>query len=140
MGNRRLARQYALQTLYLADAGKWDFDSVAPYTGEEEFEAHLGAENFSFFKDLLKGTIDNSARIDKVISSFAKNWSIDRMSVVDRSILRMATYELLFSGESVPFAAVIDEAVELSKKFSTDKSGSFINGLLDQIRKEKKHG
>lgn len=139
MGNRRLARQYALQSLYLADAGKWDFDSVAPYTDEEEFEAHLGPDNFSFFKDILKGTILHSVEIDKIISSFAKNWSIDRMGSVDRAILRMATYELIFSPDDTPFAAVIDEAVELSKKFSTDKSGSFINGLLDQIRKEKKN-
>ncbi len=138
MGNRRLARQYALQTLYLSDTGKMDFTAVAPYMSEEEFERHLGADNYAFFNALLKGTIDNKKEIDDIIAASAKNWSVDRMSAVDRSILRMATYELLFSEEKTPFAAVIDEAIELSKKFSTDKSSSFINGLLDQIRTQKK--
>lgn len=138
MGNRRLARQYALQSLYLADTGRLDISALAPYTNEEEFEAHLGEENYKFFKTLLDGAIENKAAIDTVIAAYAKNWSVERMSAVDRAILRMATFELLFSKENTPFAAVIDEAIELSKKFSTDKSSSFINGLLDQIRKHDK--
>jgi len=115
-----------------------DIASLAPYATEEEFERHLGAENYAFFKDLSEGAVKNQKEIDEIIAAHAKNWSVDRMSAVDRAILRMATYELLYSPEKTPAAAVIDEAIELSKKFSTDKSGSFINGLLDQIRKEKK--
>ena len=73
-----------------------------------------------------------------MVSSYAKNWTIGRMSAVDRSILRMATYELVFSPEKTPVPAIIDEAIELAKKYSTENSSKFINGLLDQLKKERK--
>ena len=76
--------------------------------------------------------------IDKLVSSYAKNWTISRMSAVDRSILRMATYEMVFSPENTPLAAIMDEAIELAKKYSTENSSKFINGLLDQLKKERK--
>ncbi|WP_428897664.1 N utilization substance protein B [Parelusimicrobium proximum] len=135
MGNRRLAREAALQTIYLFDTGKMELDALAPYI--EEADEKLGRENLLFFQDILEGVIKNVAQIDPIISKYAKNWTIDRMSVVDRSILRLATYELVFSKEETPVAAVIDEAIELSKKFSTENSSRFINGMLDQVKNER---
>ena len=136
MSNRRMARECALQCLYYADSAKLlDGEKVAPYAAD--FERELG-DNFSFCKDLVDGTTKNITQIDSLVSKYARNWTINRMSVVDRSILRMAAYELVFSEERTPIPAVIDEAIELAKKYSTDNSGKFINGLLDQLKKERK--
>ena len=136
MSNRRMARECALQCLYYADSAKiTDGQLVAPYTAD--FERELG-ENFSFCQDLVQGTTQHLPQIDELVSKYAKNWTVGRMSVVDRSILRMAAYELVFSKERTPIPAVIDEAIELAKKYSTDNSSKFINGLLDQLKKERK--
>lgn len=136
MSNRRMARECALQCLYYADSAKLaDGTQVAPYTAD--FERELG-EYFPFCKDLVDGTAHYLPQIDTLVSKYAKNWTINRMSVVDRSILRMAAYELVFSKEKTPVPAIIDEAIELAKKFSTDNSSKFINGLLDQLKKERK--
>ncbi len=136
MSNRRMARESALQCLYYADSAKMlDGAKVEPYV--EDFQRELG-ENFPFCQDLVEGTTRNLPQIDALVSKYARNWTIDRMSVVDRSILRMAAYELVFSQEKTPVPAVIDEAIELAKKYSTDNSGKFINGLLDQLKKERK--
>lgn len=135
MSNRRMARECALQCLYYADSAKMlDGAKVAPYAAD--FQQEL-AENFAFCKDLVDGTTQYLPQIDALVSKYAKNWTIGRMSVVDRSILRMAAYELVFSTEKTPAPAVIDEAIELAKKYSTDNSGKFINGLLDQLKKER---
>ena len=136
MSNRRMARECALQCLYYADSAKIaDGTQVAPYAAD--FKQELG-ENFSFCQDLIEGTTRHLPQIDALVSKYAKNWTINRMSVVDRSILRMAAYEIVFSAEKTPIPAVIDEAIELAKKFSTDNSSKFINGLLDQLKKERK--
>ena len=136
MSNRRMARECALQCLYYADSAKMlDGDKVEPYV--EDFQRELG-ENFPFCQDLVEGTTRHLPQIDTLVSKYARNWNIDRMSVVDRSILRMAAYELVYSREKTPVPAVIDEAIELAKKYSTDNSGKFINGLLDQLKKERK--
>ncbi len=136
MSNRRMARECALQCLYYADSAKMlDGTKVAPYAAD--FKRELG-DNFSFCQDLVNGTTGNLPQIDALVSKYARNWTIERMSVVDRAILRMAAYELVFSTERTPIPAVIDEAIELAKKYSTDNSGKFINGLLDQLKKERK--
>ena len=136
MSNRRMARECALQCLYYADSAKiTDGQQVAPYAAD--FQRELG-ENFSFCQDLVQGTTQHLPQIDELVSKYAKNWTVGRMSVVDRSILRMAAYELVFSKEKTPIPAVIDEAIELAKKYSTDNSSKFINGLLDQLKKERK--
>ena len=136
MSNRRMARECALQCLYFADSAKiLSGAQVAPYAAD--FERELG-DNFTFCKDLVDGTTQNLPQIDILVSKYAKNWTINRMSVVDRSILRMAAYEIVFSTEKTPVPAIIDEAIELAKKYSTDNSGKFINGLLDQLKRERK--
>ena len=123
MSNRRMARECALQCLYYADSAKMlDGDKVEPYV--EDFQRELG-ENFPFCQDLVEGTTRHLPQIDTLVSKYARNWTIDRMSVVDRSILRMAAYELVYSREKTPVPAVIDEAIELAKKYSTDNSGKY---------------
>ncbi|MBQ3933608.1 MAG: transcription antitermination factor NusB [Elusimicrobiaceae bacterium] len=138
MSKRRLAREYALQTLYIAEAASMSVNEAGVYVNN--FYNNLEEDTFPFCKDLVTGTFANQNKIDKILSSYATNWSVDRMSSVDRCILRMATYELVFSSDKAHVAAIIDEAIELSKKYSTDKSGKFINGLLDRIKAERKNG
>ena len=135
MSNRRMARECALQSLYYADSAKTsDADSLTRYAAD--FKKELG-DCYGFCEDLIQGTTAHLSQIDKLVSSYAKNWTIARMSVVDRSILRMATYEMVFSQEKTPVPAIIDEAIELAKKYSTENSSKFINGLLDQLKKER---
>ena len=137
MTTRRMARECALQSLYYADSLKSadDAQTLLHYTAG--FKRELG-EMFSFCEDLVCGTEKHQKQIDKLVSSYAKNWTVARMSAVDRAILRMATYEMVFSPEKTPIPAIIDEAIELAKKYSTENSGKFINGLLDQLKKERK--
>ena len=136
MSNRRMARECALQSLYFADSTKEsDTQHILRYTAD--FKRELG-DSFAFCEDLVSGTGKHLAAIDKLVSAYAKNWTISRMSAVDRSILRMATYEMVFSPERTPIPAIIDEAIELAKKYSTENSSKFINGLLDQLKKERK--
>ena len=136
MKSRRLARECALQSLYYADSLKSpDKEMLSRYTAA--FQKELG-DTFSFCEDLVCGTTKHLPEIDKIVSAYAKNWTVARMSAVDRSILRMATYEMIFSQDHAPVPAIIDEAIELAKKYSTENSSKFINGLLDQLKKERK--
>ncbi|MBR2392076.1 MAG: transcription antitermination factor NusB [Elusimicrobiaceae bacterium] len=137
MSNRRMARECALQSLYYADnlTTADENNNVSRYAAD--FKKDLG-DFFPFCEDLITGTTKNLAQIDKLVSAYAKNWTVSRMSAVDRSILRMATYEMVFSSERTPVPAIIDEAIELAKKYSTENSSKFINGLLDQLKKERK--
>ena len=136
MSNRRMARECALQSLYYADSAK-NMDSTSLTSYAADFKKELG-DCYPFCEDLISGTTTHLPQIDKLVSKYAKNWSVARMSVVDRSILRMAAYEIVFSREKTPVPAIIDEAIELAKKYSTENSGKFINGLLDQLKKERK--
>lgn len=136
MSNRRMARECALQSLYYADSAK-DAHKTDVTRYAADFKKELG-DCFPFCEDLVTGTTEHLQEIDKIVSSYAKNWTVARMSAVDRSILRMATYEMVFSPERTPVPAIIDEAIELAKKYSTENSSKFINGLLDQLKKERK--
>ena len=135
MSNRRQARECALQSLYYTDSASLAPEATALYM--TQFKREL-AECFPFCEELVHGTTAHLSQIDKIVSSYAKNWTVARMSAVDRSILRMAAYEIIFSPEKTPIPAIIDEAIELAKKFSTENSSKFINGLLDQLKKERK--
>lgn len=135
MSNRRMARECALQSLYYADSAKaQDANQVNAYA--LDFKKELG-DCFPFCEELITGTTQHLAEIDQLVSAYAKNWTVARMSAVDRAILRMATYEMVFSKEKTPVPAIIDEAIELAKKYSTENSSKFINGLLDQLKKER---
>ena len=104
-------------------------------------EAHLGDGSSyqgqgDFILDILEGTLDHLEEIDEMIDRFASGWRLERLSPIDRNILRMGIYELLYYSDTPP-EVVINEAVELSKTFGTDKSPSFVNGILDKIWKDR---
>lgn len=123
VGSRREARERALSLLYEAYA-----KDVSP----EQVLADLPLAPDPFAADLVAGVGREVRRIDELISRFAVDWAIERMPVVDRTLLRMAVYELL-ERPDVPTGVVISEAVELAKTYSTDESGRFVNGVLGAI-------
>ncbi|MHB8439772.1 MAG: transcription antitermination factor NusB [Acidimicrobiales bacterium] len=123
---RREARERALELLYEAEA---KHESPAAV-----LEA-LAAPPDPFVSVLVRGVDGQLARIDELIGRCAENWDLDRMAAVDRAILRMAAYELLDQPD-IPVAVVIDEAVVLAGRFSTDESGAFVNGVLSALARE----
>lgn len=134
MSSRRKARELALKVLYQKDSASDDWKATFKYITDF---TKIDKEGKAFAKELIKGTLENLKLIDSKITEFSKHWNISRISVVDRSILRLACYEMLFQ-EKIPHAVSIDEAIELSKKYSADESKSFINGVLDGILKSLK--
>jgi transcription antitermination protein NusB len=126
VGSRREARERVLSLLYEAEA-----KDLAP----SALLAELPVPPEPFVADLVDGVGANAARIDGLVERFAIGWALDRMPVVDRTVLRIAVYELL-ERPDVPVGAVIDEAVELAKRYSTDESGRFVNGVLASVAAE----
>jgi N utilization substance protein B len=124
--SRREGRERALSLLYEAEA-----KNLSPPALLEE----LPVEPPPFVIDLVAGVSRCQARIDELIGRYAVDWSVDRMAVIDRNVLRLAVYELLESPD-VPMGAVISEAVELAKRYSTDDSGRFVNGVLSSVASE----
>jgi N utilization substance protein B len=131
MRNRTRAREYALQLLYQVDVGQGEWQPAI-----EEFlvQATVPEDVKAFAKALVAGTLTRVEEIDKLIASHADNWQLNRMAVVDRNILRLGTYELLYA-EDVPPKVSLNEAVELAKRFGDEESGKFVNGILDTIHK-----
>lgn len=132
MGKRRRAREAAVQCLYQWDMKRADIDTLlAGY-----WEAHpAGPEVAEFTERLVRGTLDFLAEVDELISGQAEHWRFDRMGKVERSILRLGAYELLHESDT-PEAVVIDEAIEISKRFCGPDAGQFVNGVLDGIREK----
>ena len=144
MGTRRQARELALQFLY-------QFDSLKESSSNSEDIEEL----LSFFWDgndipcdedtkefssiLVMGSCSNLPRIDEILTSYSDHWRLKRMPTIDRNILRIAIYELLYLS-NIPPPVTINEAVELGKRFGTEESGAFINGILDKIREAKEKG
>ncbi len=129
---RRTGRAYALQLLYARDgdpstdvvevAGRWASDLELEVDGPAQ----------AFARELVAAAVARAAEVDELITSASKNWRIDRMSRVDRNILRLGACELL-AFRDVPVKVVINEAVELAKRFGTAESSAFVNGVLDRI-------
>jgi len=130
MSKRRLARENCLQSLYASDIAHLEPSSVLATFQMMDFA--LETKNFEFYRALYSSTVDNLKKIDGIISGISLNWEIERMPAVDRAILRMAVCEMMVLADA-PVPVIIDEAIELAKKYSTDKSGKFINGVLDNI-------
>lgn len=130
MGRRRLARETALQAIYLTDISKLTAEEA--YRTIADHHDELDEKSALFAKGLIDGTTEHIKDIDSQIKSIAANWEIHRMAAVDRSLLRVAAYELLHS--ETPPNVVIDEAIEIAKKFSSENSSRFINGILDKIK------
>jgi N utilization substance protein B len=133
VGRRRKAREVALQFLYQLDVrGEADPAGLA----DEFWTRHSVDPEARVFADaLVGGTARHRAEIDGLIARYAEHWDLDRMAVVDRNLLRMALYELLWHPDT-PAKVAINEAIEIAKKFGTQESSRFINGILDRIHKE----
>jgi len=133
MGTRRKSRELALQMLFQADMGKQQPEEVRNTFWRERTD--VGREVQGFAEDLFRVATDRSADIDRLIEGHAENWRMERMAAVDRNILRASVAELLgFPG--TPRAVVINEALEIARKFSGPESVQFINGVLDSIGRE----
>ena len=130
MGRRRLARETALQALYLCDISKFNSEEAldAVLRGVE-----MDVQGIDFSREIVQGTSQQISDLDSAIQATAKNWEMSRMAAVDRSILRLAAYELTKHPET-PVNVVLDEAIEIAKKFSDKDSPRFINGILDKIK------
>jgi N utilization substance protein B len=129
MGTRRKSRELAMQALFCMDMLKNESDELMEGLAEM---LKLAPDIHRFYMTLIKGVIDNKARIDQLIEQFSSNWKISRMGGVDRNILRIAAYELLYC-QDIPPKVSINEAVDIGKLYGTEESGSFINGILDGI-------
>lgn len=131
MGQRRRARECALQMLFQIDLAGGDPAEVYPHFWKEH---DVEPEVKAFAQALTEGVVRERVVLDAAISAAAERWRIERMAVVDRNILRMAIFELTWHDETPP-AVVIDEAIEVAKRFGSEQSGAFINGILDSVRR-----
>lgn len=140
MGKRRLARELILQALYEMDLRRVDSEEVLVHVlGQEDSDIEIlnnkapkyikDEDLKTFVSEMVKGTKEKLSPIDKIISDYARNWRFERIARVDLNILRMAIYEILYR-DDIPTTVSIDEAVELGKKYGTDDSSKFINGIL----------
>lgn len=127
--NRHLSRMVAMQTLY-----EWDFreNSDLPNIQNRNIAEYSQEVDIPFVDNLVSGVVKNLDKIDKEIEKSAPDWPIEQISLIDKSILRLAIYELLFS-KNVPLKVAINEAVELAKQFGSENSSKFINGVLGSI-------
>ena len=131
MSSRRKAREWALQMLFQQDLNEvmaqdlielfWEVNQADP-------------EEREFAELLFRKTLENRAHIDELLGRHAQHWSLKRMAAVDRNVLRLAVSEFLYT--ETPHVVVIDEAIEIARRFSTDESSQFVNGILDAIREE----
>ena len=130
---RRAARERALQTLYTVEVGKQTPDEVF---AEAEENSEWDEKAAEFVRRLVAATLRNQKEIDTTLDRLATGFPIERQTVVDRNILRMAAAEILYGASDAPPGAVVNEAVELAKKFSTGESGRFVNGVLGTLVRE----
>ncbi len=132
MGDRRQARELALQALYFLDVDKGRPDELLELFCSN-FEDRIDESIRPFFLDLVEGVTRARMEIDDLMNRSSSNWKVSRMPVVDRNIMRMAIFEML-KRPDIPPTVSINEAVEIGKRFGTRGSGAFINGVLDKIR------
>ena len=131
-GTRRSGRAYALQLLYARDGDPATDVARSAASWAEAFDLELDPAAQTFARDLVAAAAEHGSQIDALIGAASKNWRIDRMSRVDRNILRLGACELV-AFRDVPVKVVINEAVELAKRFGTAESSAFVNGVLDRI-------
>src|SRR5215216_5684212 len=135
MGSRRKARECALQMLFAADVAEMPAGDVVRSYWAELGESDLDATAREFATRLASRTLSNLELLDERIRSRAENWRISRMAVVDRNILRLAVFEFLHEAKT-PKTVVINEALEIARRFSTFEATQFINGILDAIKRD----
>lgn len=137
MASRHLSRSIAMQSLY-----EWDFSGKKPELLEKIVEKNIkefgpGLEDPGFVWQLVNGVISHLPKLNKIIEKAAPEWPIEQITIVDRNVLRIGLYELLFADkEEVPPKVAINEAIELAKTFGGESSGKFINGVLGTVYKQ----
>jgi N utilization substance protein B len=134
VSSRRQGREAALQMVYLVDVCRLDVDKIPDAVLSDE---PLAEKTREFAHHLASGTVSEWERIDGLLARHAKNWELHRMAAIDRCILRMASYELIADLDT-PVNVIINEAVEIAKKYSTAESSKFVNGILDKVKEERK--
>ena len=130
MGTRRQARELAMQALFYMDIQKDASEEMLEY-----FCSCFSPSKKSrpFFIKLVNGVLETKGQIDALVENFSQNWKINRMSCVDRNVMRIAVYEMIYC-DDIPPKVSINEAVDIGKRFGTQESGAFINGIMDSIR------
>lgn len=132
MGNRRKARECALQVLYQVEFLEQEPHAILPLF----WESHPASVDVrEFAEHLVEGVWRNLAELDALVENHSTNWRLDRMPAVDRNILRLATFELVFERD-IAASVTLNEAIEIAKRFGTEDSSSFVNGVLDPIAKD----
>lgn len=140
MKSRRTCREAAMQALYLCDAqGSFSHETVDLFSCHfvriglnDEGENTTPRESDPFYREIVEGVLINREAIDSAIGLASRNWSIARMALVDRNILRVAVYEILYRSD-VPTKVAINEAIEIAKEFASPEGPTFINGVLDKV-------
>ncbi len=132
MSARTKARKRALDILFQADVRGEELGVVLAAEAKRAANEPAREASWLYARDIVDGIIDNRDEIDEQITTSSKDWSLARMPAVDRALLRIATWEILFN-DQVPSAVAIDEAVELAKEFSTEESGAFVHGVLARV-------
>jgi len=132
MGKRRKARESTLQILF-----QFEFNNPQPEKAIKQYwKYRRTSEEIRSYSDLLvKGILSHQEEIDTLIQSVSEHWRLERMAVIDRNILRIAVFELLYE-ENITPAIIINEAIEIAKKYSNEEAAMFVNGLLDAVRKK----
>lgn len=133
MASRREAREWAVQMLFQIDFNPGELDQAFAAFWSER--TNSDPKSRQFVEGLVKGTLEQRAKIDELIQKCTENWHLSRMAGVDRNILRMAVYEMLYC-KDIPHAVSINEAVEVAKTLGDVRSSRFVNGILDRARKE----
>lgn len=137
MANRHLSRSIAMQSLYEWDFRGEDTDNINTYITQNMKEFGPGMEDDTFIRQLVNGALSNLAKINQIIAKAAPEWPIEQIAMVDRNVLRLGIYELLFGDyKEVPPKVAINEAIELAKSFGGESSGKFVNGVLGTIYRE----
>ncbi len=133
ISQRHKAREFALQMLF-----EWDMAQKEPKLVKKLFwrAPHYSADTMKFANRLFDRTVEQAPEIDALVTAVSAKWSIDRLAAVDRNILRLAIYEMRAGDPDVPPTVAIDEALKLAKKFSSEESPAFLNGILDAVRKK----
>lgn len=131
--DRRNARELALQLLFQSEFAP----QISVYSFLQLYDNKYGTETIEYAEQIIKGVAESKTKIDDKISSVSRNWKVDRMALVDRNILRVAIYEMKLGTEKLSEKIVINEAIEIAKKYGNTDSAGFINGILDQVGREE---
>ena len=133
---RRRAREAALQMLYSTEVGRAGaFEAIATYWPTREADEQLDEPLREFANSLVRGALQRQQEIDALLTSHTQNWRLERMTVIDRMVLRLGVYEMLAEAET-PSKVIINEAIELARSYSGEEAVGFVNGVLDAVRKE----